>query len=47
MTQFTGQISGRGPGGTQAIVWQIPPFYLKVFFAVKTRISAAFPVTSA
>jgi hypothetical protein len=42
MTQFPGQISRLGLQGTQAIVWQIKPYIVKVFFTMKERAYSIF-----
>ena len=47
MTQFPGQISGRGLYGTQMVTWSLAPFYLKVFFVVKKLSIYVFKETSA
>lgn len=37
MRAFTGQLTTHGGHGCAAIVWSIPPFYIKVFFTLRDR----------
>lgn len=44
MSPFPGQVTRMGLGGTQAIVWQNRPYYIKAFWIVMNRAYGFFGV---